>query len=61
MATQRQSFGNVSELFSRILTRHLEALTNKKNPVGIALRNSITVNEIIDWKVWSSMLKVASK
>ena len=50
---------NVGKLFSRILTRHLEKFTKEIN-IRV-LRNIITAEKLIEWKVWSSMLKVASK
>ena len=58
LAMQRQSFGNVGKLFSWILTKHLEKLTKEKNVV--VLKKCITINELIEWKVWSSMLKLAN-
>ena len=49
LATQRQSSSNVGKLLSRILTKHLKKDRN------------ITIKKLIEWNVWSSMLKVASK
>ena len=54
---QKQSSGNVSELFSRILTRHLKELNNGKILQDSDLEEIITIEELINWEVWSSMLK----
>ena len=59
LAKEKQSSTNVGKLFSQILTRRLEKLKSKKKVT--LLRETITVDELIEWKVWSSMLKVASK
>ena len=53
-----QSSANVGKLFSWILTKHLEKLTKEKN--AVVLKECITIKELIKWKVWSSMLKVAN-
>ena len=47
------------KIISWILIQHLEKLTKEKK--AAMLKESITVKELIKWKVWSSMLKVASK
>ena len=54
---QKQSSDNVSELFSRILTRHLKELNNGKILQDSDLEEIITIEELINWEVWSSMLK----
>ena len=53
-----QSPGNVGKLFSRILTKHIETLSKEKYVV--LLDKCITITELIEWKVWSNMLKVAN-
>ena len=57
LAMQKQSSGNVSEFFSRILTRHLKELNNGKILQDSDLEKIITVEKLINWKVWSSLLK----
>ena len=59
MAKEKQSSTNVGKFFSEILTRRLEKLKTEKKVSLVG--QTITVDELIKWKVWSSMLKVASK
>ena len=54
--------GYVSEIFSRMLTRHIKELNNEKilqdsNLEDSDLEEIITFEELINWEVWSSMLE----
>ena len=55
----KRNVGSDGKIISWILIQHLEKLTKEKK--AAMLKESITVKELIKWKVWSSMLKVASK
>ena len=61
LVTQKHSSGNVSKLLSQVLICHL----NKQDQVKVkdkdsyrVLRQRLSINDLISWKVWSIMMKV---
>ena len=64
LATQSQSSGNVSKLFSLILTRHLEEPNSKKMKEKEAFKQKkqkLTFAELVSWEVWPKLMKITCK
>ena len=64
LVTQKHSSGNVSKLLSQVLICHL----NKQDQVKVkdkdsyrVLRQRLSINDLISWKVWAIMMKVTCK
>ena len=61
LITQKHSSGNVSKLLSQVLICHLnkqdQAKVKDKDSYRV-LRQRLSINDLISWKVWAIMMKV---
>ena len=61
LITQKDSSGNVSKLLSQVLICHLnkqdQAKVKDKDSYRV-LRQRLSINDLISWKVWAIMMRV---
>ena len=64
LITHKHSSGNVSKLLSQVLICHLnkqdQAKMKEKDSCKV-LRQRLSINDLISWKVWAIMMKVTCK